>query len=117
MNVAMCPSCGYDFEADAPIVRPEIVSDPRGQVLFHGCALSLTPAERVTLHALLRADGGYIDQEAIRNRLGSPEMSNIPEVMVCRLRVKLAQVDASREWIVTQRGVGYRWAGDGGAAS
>jgi len=111
----LCPGCGLDLQADEPIWRPEIFFDPRGQVLFHGKSMNLTVTERMVLHALLKADGRAIGHEALRERIDSPETANVAQVMVCRLRVKFAQVDASREWIETIRGVGYRWTGGDGA--
>lgn len=81
---------------------------------LHGEPLALTPTEFSCLAELLRADGAPVAARALFERVWKAEYNasshNTVMVYIRRLRKKLAEIDASEEFIETVWGVGYRVA-------
>lgn len=113
---AMCPHCGYDFAADAPIeVGPWRVTPKT--VTYRGVDVSVSRCEAGVLFALAKAGGDFVGVDALLNRVTDKENPNIIAVMVSRLRRKLPAAA-----IETVRGAGageggYRWIGGQPAAA
>lgn len=103
----MCPHCGFNFEADKPIVVGKWTLWPRYTTWGNG-DIGLTPAESGVLYALAKAEGDWVAADAILNRISDSEDRNIIAVYVNRIRKKLgdlAPIDSDRG----RCGRGYRW--------
>lgn len=109
-DAVICPHCGFDLALDGVIHRPEIFFDPRGDIMFRGKLLALTPAERIVLGTLLREAGRYVGAVALRERIGSEAEGNVVTVMISKIRAKLRAIDPSRHWIENKFAEGWRWA-------
>jgi DNA-binding response OmpR family regulator len=73
----------------------------------------LTPIESRILHVLIRNAGHVMTTESLLARVWSGEDDAYPEglrVHVRRLRVKIEPNPAAPQYIVTERGLGYRFA-------
>lgn len=104
----MCPHCGYNLEADAPIVRGKWRLEPNS-CRYGRTTISLTPVEAGVLYAIAKGAGGWVKAEAIQNRVTDAEGGKIVAVMVYRIRKKLGAkcpIEGSRG----RSGRGYRWA-------
>lgn len=107
-SVTMCPHCGFNFEADKPIVIgdwtlwPQFTSWAAGDV-------HLTASESGILYALAKASGEWVTAEAVLNRISDSENTNLVAVWVSRIRKKLGSA-APLESARGRRGMGYRWA-------
>jgi len=75
--------------------------------------LSLTPIESRIMHILIRNAGRVMTTEALLARVWAGDEEAYPEglrVHIRRLRVKIEPHPASPKYIVTERGLGYRFA-------
>ena len=105
MTQPFCPHCGYNFEADAPVVSGRWRVTPYS-VELDGRAIHLPLAEAGTLYAIASARGEVVRKEAIANRISdSEDPGNIVDVYLTRLRKKLPGVPIQTVW-----GLGCRWA-------
>lgn len=87
------------------------VQRPHGNQPFH--RYQLTPIESRILHVLIRNAGHVMTTESLLARVWSGEDDAYPEglrVHVRRLRVKIEPNPAEPKYIVTERGLGYRFA-------
>lgn len=107
---SMCPHCGYDFAADAPILRGRWKLTPTAAYL-DGSDCYLTRSQAGVLYSIAKADGEWVSTEALLNRNSYSESPNIVAVFVSQIRRKLG--DAMP--VESRRGYhagGYRWAPD-----
>ena len=108
MTPALCPHCGHDLEADAPIERGDIRSDPRGSVTWKGQELDLSQAHRILIHTLLKAEGRVVPVYVLAERMGSE--SENPSALISVQRHHIRRRIGFRLPIETVLGVGLRWA-------
>lgn len=110
MERDMCPHCGYNFAADAPLVIGGWRVTPE-HAEYDGKSLWLTRSEAAVLYSIARAKGEWISADAILNRMSSSENTNNIAVLLHRVRKKAAFVPLP---IISRRGPhsggGYRWA-------
>ena len=103
----MCPHCGYNFAADAPIRLGKWMLTPQ-LALRGGKDTGLTRTEANVLYAIAKGGGQWVTADAILNRVTDSECRNVVTVMVHRARRKLGKL-----WPVESgrgRGShGYRW--------
>ncbi len=86
-------------------------TDSKGVEQFR--RLSLTPIESRLMHILIRNAGRIMTTEALLSRVWANGGEAFPEglrVHIRRLRVKIEPAPASPKYIVTERGLGYRFA-------
>lgn len=87
------------------------------ECFVHGQRVKLTPKEFDCLSLLVRAEGKPLSARAIFESVWGEEYNsssrNTVMVHIRRLRKRLAEIDASQEFIQTVWGVGYRIAPDG----
>lgn len=86
----VCPCCGYDLVDDAPIERAGISMQPYGPVRFNGAEVRLTRGESAVLWSLMKAGGRPLAKHVISERTGHEGDSNSVEVLLTRIRRKLA---------------------------
>ncbi len=84
----MCPHCGYNFAADAPIRLGKWMLTPQ-LALRGGKDTGLTRTEANVLYAIAKGGGQWVTAEAVHNRVSDADCSKITAVMVYRLRKKL----------------------------
>lgn len=74
-------------------------------------AISLTPTEAKLLYLLMRNDSGFVHMEVLKNRLwpANQLVEDRLRVHVSRLRSKLQSLPSNKEYILTERGKGYRF--------
>ena len=103
-----CPSCGFNFDADKPIVRGAWRLTPVA-VWRMGERVALTPSEAAVLYAIAAGGGRPVRASAIGERVGidSENAANLTAVYVSKIRKKLGALSS----IGTLRGAGYYWAG------
>jgi DNA-binding response OmpR family regulator len=86
------------------------------QVTVEGCEVSLTPTEYRLLAFLIRHAGRVLTHEQILQAVWGPEYHQENHYLwahITHLRQKI-EVDSKRpRYLLTERGVGYRLAGDG----
>jgi DNA-binding response OmpR family regulator len=100
--------------------RPEMTIDDRLRVSLSsrwierdGERIPLTPTESRILHILLRNRGQVVATDTLLARAWGPAEEVFAEglrVHIRRLRAKLEPNDASPRYLLTERGVGYRFA-------
>lgn len=109
---SICPHCGYDLRNDEPITIGDAHFDPTLGLFYRGQPVHLTPNERIFIASLMKANGRFVSNPAMVERLGAEEVVN-PEdyvrIYACRVRKIFARLGAGRV-IVNSYGQGYRWA-------
>lgn len=75
--------------------------------------IHLTYGERVVVWSLLKAYPDHVTKSTLLDRLDSDGVHNLVQVIICRVRHKLAALGAP-DPIETVRAQGYRWKPGGG---
>lgn len=100
----------------APPSHGAFVHDAAGhRIAFHGRWLELTRCEYGLLAALLQRPGAILTRAQLLDRVWGPDTDSTERTVdthVKTLRAKLREVDASRDPIRTQRGLGYSLQAD-----
>ena len=88
------------------------------RVTVRGRPVRLTPLERKLLYHLMRNAGRIMSHQTLLHRVwsGEREARDHLKVFISRLRAKIEPKDGTR-YIETERGLGYRFVGDGLHAS
>lgn len=86
--------------------------DPKNREVVEGdTTVSLTPTEAKLLYLLMRNESGFVHSEVLLNQLWP--MKRVPEerlrVHISRLRGKLQSLPSNKDYILTERGRGYRF--------
>lgn len=103
-HATICPHCGFNLRREERITFGALDFDPYGDSAWKGRSVHLTVAERLLLGSLVAAAGQIVTLGALIERMGSEaEDSNVPAVLVCRIREKTAP-----GLIQNLRGHGYR---------
>jgi DNA-binding response OmpR family regulator len=93
------------------------VDTAKRKVTLGGLAVTLTPSEYCLLIALMSAPGRVYSRRQLMRHLypaGEDVVERVVDVHIGKLRQKLSQAHAGREFIETIRGVGYSFTeGDG----
>lgn len=91
------PSLGIDF--------------PARKLIKDGETSSLTPTEARLLYILMRHRGETVETEFLLRRMWPREITyeDRLHVYVHRLRNKLKEVDGKHQYVISERGVGYRF--------
>ncbi|MGR3320382.1 MAG: winged helix-turn-helix domain-containing protein [Pseudooceanicola sp.] len=101
----------HGFASQAPSFGGLTVDLDRRVVSFGARSIHLTRLEYELVEMLTLADGRLVSRDAIMTRLygweDEPE-AKIIDVYICRIRAKLATLDAPRGLIATRVGHGYR---------
>lgn len=116
-----CHECGQliEHENDSPIVVGDFVLRPGfNTVDYAGQSLRLTPQEFETLRFIAKKRGAIARKFSIYTAVferpdGEPE-SKIVDVVVCKVRAKLAKIGAG-DAIKTVWGVGYQFDSTNGS--
>jgi len=99
------------FSTGTPEISGLTVDFDRRRVSFHGRSIHLTRLEYELIESLALANGRLVPRETIMTRLygwdDEPDWK-ILDVYVCRIRAKLATLDAPADLISTSFGNGYR---------
>lgn len=103
----------FPYEASAPVrVDPRLSIDFSGRKLIKdGEASSLTPTEARLLYILMRHSGETVETGFLLRRMWPREITyeDRLHVYVHRLRNKLKEVGGSHQYVISERGVGYRF--------
>lgn len=87
----------------------------KGKVTLEGRAVHLTPSEYRLLEALMAAPGRLFSREQLLDRLhedGAVVVDRVVDVHLGNLRQKIEPDPASPRYVLTARGLGYRFAED-----
>jgi DNA-binding response OmpR family regulator len=99
--------------AEGPIVAGELAIDPaRRQVSVRGARVQLTYVEFELLAALARSPGHVFDRGALLERIWGDSAYRDPrtiDVHIRHLREKIESEPREPEYLLTVRGVGYRF--------
>ncbi len=112
---SLCLCCGADLDEQKPIEYGGVKFDSYGDITFKGVLLDLSAYERRVLGAIVKAEGQFVNAEAIKNILYGEEKaetvnSNVIQVLVCRIRKKMREIDPSQRWIVGDDKRGGWWS-------
>ena len=107
---------GGGGQVDGGVLRfGELSIDMVGlRVVYAGVAVELTASEFKLLTALALEPAKSISREQLSKTIqpkGYLPLDRAVDVKIARLRKKLSEVSAGREWIITTRGLGYAFAG------
>jgi DNA-binding response OmpR family regulator len=102
-------------DAPAPADAPAdlLIDAARRRASYRGAALDLRPREFDLLAFLARSPGQVFSRDALLRQVWGQDDyldARTVDVHVRRLRAKLAAVDPAAELILTEWGVGYRFA-------
>lgn len=101
-----CPNCGFNQTPDPAVEFGGWRIDHRNRHAdFNGRRVHFTPAEFVILHTLMAASGVLVSRDALMERIGSEADSNSLQVIIGRVRRKIAGTPVE---ILTVRGSGLR---------
>lgn len=91
-----------------------VVNFQSGEVMLDSTLVHLTPNERKIFYCLARNEGKLVTQEALRKQVWGAEARYIDKSVLKRyiyqLRSKLGDNDQSPQFILNERGIGYRLA-------
>lgn len=109
-NHVLCPHCGHNFEADAPVQSTDWRIDPRaGRASWRGVPVAFRATHVRLLHTIASAAPDIISVDALLNRVSGSERRNTAQAMLSQMkRVWPAKVPWPIENVY---GHGYRWAG------
>ncbi len=106
-----------DEPAEGPIAAGELTVDPaRRQVTIRGERIQLTYVEFELLAALARSPGHVFDRRALLERIWGDSTYRDPrtiDVHIRHLREKIEAEPKEPEYLLTVRGVGYRFRDEG----
>lgn len=101
-----CPNCGYNQTPDPIVEMAGWRIDPRNMAAtFNGERVHFTPSEFVILHTLVCAGSNLVSRDALMERMGSEADSNSLQVLLFRVRSKIAGTPIE---ILTIRRAGMR---------
>lgn len=103
----------FPYEASMPVqVDPRLAINFASRTLIKdGVTSSLTPTEARLLYILMRHCGETVETDFLLRRMWPREITyeDRLHVYVHRLRTKLKEVDGKHQYVVSERGVGYRF--------
>jgi DNA-binding response OmpR family regulator len=103
----------FPFAVATPlVVDPYLSVDfPARTLLRKSAEVSLTPTEYLLLYILMRSCGETVETEFLLRRMWPRELTfeDRLHVYVHRLRRKLKEVSKQHEYVISERGVGYRF--------
>lgn len=109
---AFCPCCGTDIRQDEPILLNDFSMYGDGYPLcYKGRPITMPRMESAICWTLLKAYPVIVRVDAILNRIGSDGGKNTLEVLVLRIRRKLAEHNIPNP-IEVVSGRGFRWTLD-----
>lgn len=89
-----CPSCGFDIALDAPIMIDKWSMFGIGYPLcYEGKPIRMTGGEAAVCWALMKAYPRPVRIDVLLNRMGSESPGNVVQVMVCRIRKYMRELD------------------------
>ena len=102
-------------EVNEQIVREDIVADlERHEISIRGKLLSLTPTEFNLLVYMMRHAGKALSHRSILQNVWGPEYGGEAEylrVYMGKLRQKIEEDPLNPQYLLTERGIGYRFKG------
>lgn len=111
MDLHLCPHCGFNLAAAAPLSFGNIAFDTRCGVRLNGQPVALPRSQYDIVEALVRARGGGVTVSVLANRLASDVEDATIVKYVERVRTSFRQIDPDFNQIVSLRGFGaYRWS-------
>lgn len=103
----------FPFATSSPLhVDPKLSIDfPGRKLIKEGETSSLTPTEARLLYILMRHSGETVETEFLLRRMWPREITyeDRLHVYVHRLRNKLKEVEGRHQYVISERGVGYRF--------
>jgi DNA-binding response OmpR family regulator len=103
--------------ADARLQHGPLVLEPdKHKVTLDGRSIPLTPSEYTLLHSLMSAPGRVFSRDALLGHLyrhGEAVVDRVIDVHIGKLRQKIEADPSEPRFILTVRGVGYRFAESG----
>lgn len=111
MDLHLCPHCGFNLRAAAPLTFGNIAFDTRCGVRLNGKMVALPPRLYDLVETLVRARGGGVTVSVLANRLASDIEDATIVKYVERARSSFRRIDPRFDQIVSLRGFGaYRWS-------
>lgn len=103
----------FPYGAEMPLqVDPRLDIDfPARRLIKDGVTSALTPTEARLLYILMRNSGETVATDFLLRRMWPREITyeDRLHVYVHRLRTKLKELDGKHKYIISERGVGYRF--------
>jgi DNA-binding response OmpR family regulator len=103
----------FPFEASCPLqVDPRLKIDfPARKLFWENVSSSLTPTEARLLYILMRYSGETVETDFLLRRMWPREIiyEDRLHVYVHRLRSKLKEAGGRHQYVILERGVGYRF--------
>ncbi len=99
-----CPSCGYNFTADAPLERGDWLLE-EGRTFLNGKRLSLTRGQSALLYAVAKGDGKVVRYDAILNRISDSDNRNLLFSVISQVKRKIGRKLPIR----VEHGTGLSW--------
>ena len=104
----------FPYDASSPLrvdSRLSIDFPARMLIIKGGVTSSLTPTEARLLYILMRNSGETVETDFLLRRMWPREITyeDRLHVYVHRLRNKLKEVDGNHQYVISERGVGYRF--------
>jgi DNA-binding response OmpR family regulator len=111
-RTAAAPAAG---QRPTPLVHQDIALDLENRRLrVRGAAVALTPHEYALLEALMSAPGRTFTRDELLDRLyprgEAVVIERVVDVHIGKLRQKIEPAPAQPRYILTERGIGYRFA-------
>ena len=104
----------FPFEPASPLAIDDClkIAFPDRVLYFAGREISLTPTETKLLYLLLRRPGDTVSYDYLLRRMWPREMvfEDRLHVFIHRLRNKLVRNDVTHQYVVLDRGSGYRFS-------
>lgn len=113
MEHQVCPHCGYDLVADAPVLINDFsMNGPGFPLAFRGKPLKLTYNEATVCWSLMKVCPAPMKTSVLAERIGSDEGKDpdgIIKVMICRIRKILRTHGLPVPIVTITRGHAYAW--------
>lgn len=104
----MCPSCGYNYGRDEPIVVGDWHIVPNETAYWRKVPVTTHPSHVNILHTIAKANGRLVRTDALLNRVSNSDDRNLICVHVSKLRGILRKRNIP-DPIETLHNRGYRW--------
>jgi DNA-binding response OmpR family regulator len=104
-----CPNCGTNVMRDAPILLNDFsMMGESFPLMFRNIPIKLTFGESSICWSLMKAYPDPVKCSVLLDRVDSDGTPNVCQVLICRIRAKIAKNGAPNP-IETVHRRGYRW--------
>jgi DNA-binding response OmpR family regulator len=115
-TVATCPCCGFDLFSLRDFALGDLTVENGVIIKWKGERVKLTPAQRLMLIALARADGAAVSRASLAEATGyeGDRPTNIVAVYANRIKKAFRAVDPEFDAFEPVHSIGLRWRTESG---